>query len=76
MTPLALVAYGTAAVVGIQLIGSGFSRLSHLSVRRDVRFAPVHHHSVPQAAASALVVLTAGLFLFLQGVAVALWTFA
>lgn len=76
MTPLALLAYGTAAVVGMQLIASGLFRLSGLVVRRNGN--PVHpgQHIRPQAVAADLMLLAAGLFLLLQGVVVVAWTFA
>jgi len=76
MTSLALAAYGTAAVVGVQLIGSSFYRLSHLPVRRNGRYVPAGPEPLPQALVSAVVLLGAGLFLLLQGVVVVLWTFA
>ncbi|KKM26576.1 hypothetical protein LCGC14_1583400 [marine sediment metagenome] len=76
MTSLAVLAYGTAAVVGVQLIASGLSRLSGLAVRRNGNPNHPDQRLLPQAVAADLVLLAAGLFLLLQGVVVVAWTFA
>lgn len=75
MTSLVLVAYVTAAVVGIQLVASSVARFSSLVVRRNGRPGRLGEDSPPQAALAGLVFLAAGLLLVLQGVAVVLWTF-
>ena len=74
MTSLVLVAYGTAAIVGVQLLANGLVHLSSLVARRNgplTRTGPV-----PQALVGELVLLVGGLFLLLQGVVVVLWTFS
>jgi hypothetical protein len=75
MTLLALLAYGTAAVVGIQLVASSLVRLSGLIVRRNGRPDRFGEDHPPQAALAGLLLLVVGLFLLLQGVVVTLWTF-
>jgi hypothetical protein len=75
MTPLALLVYGTAAVVGVQLVASSLGRLSGLLVRRNGRPIRPDEDPLPQAAMAGLVLLVVGLFLLLQGVVVTLWTF-
>lgn len=75
MTPLALLVYGTAAVVGIQLVASSLGRLSGLLIRRNGRPIRPDKAPVPQAALAGLIPLVVGLFLLLQGVVVTLWTF-
>ncbi len=75
MTPLALLVYGTAAVVGVQLVASSLGRLSGLLIRRNGRPIRPDEDPLPQAALAGLVLLVVGLFLLLQGVAVTLWTF-
>lgn len=76
MTSLAVLAYGTAAIVGVQLVTSGVSRLSSLVFRRSGDPGHPSQHVPPQAVAAALVLSTVGLFLLLQGVVIVLWTFA
>ncbi len=75
MTLLMLVAYSTAAVVGIQLVANGASRLAGLVARRNGLPAP-GQHVAPQALIADAVLLAAGLFLLLQGLVVVLWTFS
>lgn len=75
MIPLALLAYSTAAVVGLQLVAASLSRLSALIVRRNGRLARLDQDPQPQAVVADLLLAAAGLFLLLQGVVVALWTF-
>ena len=76
VTFLAPAAYGTAAIVGMQLIRSSFSRLSRRVVRQNGDKVPMGPYALPQAMVTALVLLGAGLFLLMQGVAVVLWTFS
>ncbi len=73
-TSLALMAYGIAAVVGMQLVANGFFHLSRRAVRRNGRSVSMSPNPHPQAVLTALVLLAAGLFLLLQGAVVALWT--
>ena len=75
MTLLMLVAYSTAAVVGIQLIANGASRLAGFVGRRN-GWAALGQHVAPQALIADALLLVAGLFLLLQGVLVVLWTFS
>lgn len=75
MTSLAVLAYGTAAVVGVQLVTSGLLRLSGLALRRNGGRSRPGQHLPPQAVAADLVLSVVGLFLLLQGVLVILWTF-
>jgi hypothetical protein len=73
ITSLAVLAYGTAAVVGVQLVTSGASRLSSLVFRRS---GDPGQHVTRQTVAADLVLSIVGLFLLLQGVVIVLWTFA
>ncbi len=75
MTSLVLLAYGTAAVVGIQLVASSASHLFTLVGRRP--WGPDRYGEVSptRAALADVVLMLAGLFLLLQGVVVVLWTF-
>ncbi len=75
MTPLALLVYGTAAVVGVQLVASSLGRLSGLFVSRNGRPIRPDEDRIPQAALAGLLLLVIGLFLLLQGAVVAVWTF-
>ncbi len=74
-TSLVLLAYGTAAVVGIQLVACSLARFSALVARRNGHPDRFGQDSRPQVALAGLVLLGAGLFLVLQGVAVVVWTF-
>ena len=75
MTLLMLVAYSTAAIVGIQLVANGASHLAGFVARRDGQPA-LGQHVAPQALIGDALLLVAGLFLLLQGVVVVLWTFS
>ncbi|OGO09410.1 MAG: hypothetical protein A2Y61_05700 [Chloroflexi bacterium RBG_13_60_13] len=76
VTPLRLVAYGTAAIVGLQLLGIGLARLSGIVVRLDGRFPRIGHRSAPRTAVPGLAFLGAGLVLLVQGVVVLAQTLA
>ena len=76
MIYLAVLAYGTAAIVGVQLVTSGLLRLSGLALRRNEGRSRPGQHLQPQAVAAGLVFSVIGLFLLLQGVVVVLWTFS
>lgn len=75
MTPLALLAYGTAAVVGLQLVAASVSRLADLIVRRNGRPFRLGQDPPPPVTMGDMALLLVGLFLLLQGVVVILWTF-
>ena len=76
MTSLVLLAYSTAALVGLNLVISRFSRLAGLLARRNGRSLGFGQEPPLPAAVADLVLLMAGLFLLLQAVMVGLWTFS
>jgi hypothetical protein len=76
VTPLRLVAYSTAAIVGLQLVGVGLCRLSGLVVRLNGRVPRIGHSSTPRTVVPGLAFLCAGLVLLVQGVVVLAQTIA
>ena len=70
MTALALVAYGTAAIVGVQMAVGSLARLARPSRPGQ----PLMQESM--SFAGSVVLLLAGLFLVLQGAVVFLWAFS
>lgn len=70
LAPLRLVAYGTAAVVGLQLAGVGLSRLSGLTVGLNGCIPRIGRGGAPRGVAAGLAFLCAGLVLLAQGVVV------
>ncbi|MBI2914277.1 MAG: hypothetical protein HYY03_10210 [Chloroflexi bacterium] len=73
MTALVLVAYGTAAIVGVQMAVGSLARLAG-SARATRPGQPLMRESL--SFAGSLVLLLAGLFLVLQGAVVFLWAFS
>jgi hypothetical protein len=70
LTPLRLMAYGTAAVVGLQLAGVGLSRLSGLTVGLKGCVPRIGRGAAPRAVVAGLAFLCAGLVLLAQGIVV------
>ena len=73
MTALALVAYGTAAIVGVQIAVGSLARLAGVA-RPSRPGQPLMQESM--SFAGSVVLLLAGLFLVLQGAVVFLWAFS
>lgn len=77
MTSLVLLAYGTAALVGLHLVASRLLHLADLLVQRNGRPLGMGRGPLlPAAVVADLMLLLAGLFLLLQGVVIGVWTFA
>lgn len=70
LTPLRILAYGTTAIVGLQLVGLGLSRLSGVAVRVNGRLPRLGRNGSRPALVPGLAFLCAGLVLVTQGVAV------